>query len=95
MVIAVTSVHVALLVIGFALSRTFGFMRPDAIAVGFSGSQKTLMVGAYLALAIGPLAILPMVAYHAAQLIVDTLVADWLRNKTDRAAGDVSEDPEA
>ena len=49
---------------------------PDSIAVAFAGSQKTLMVGAYVALAVGPLAILPMVAYHAVQLFVDTLIAD-------------------
>jgi hypothetical protein len=39
------------------------------------------MVGAYLSLAVGPLAILPMVAYHASQLVIDTLVADWLRQR--------------
>ena len=61
-------------------------MGADAIAVAFSGSQKTLMVGAYIALAVGPLAILPMVAYHAAQLIVDTLVADWWRARSESQA---------
>jgi predicted Na+-dependent transporter len=34
-------------------------------------------------LAVGPLAILPMVTYHAAQLIVDTLVADWWRGRSE------------
>ena len=37
--------------------------------------------GLYLAVAVGPLAILPMVAYHAAQLVIDTLLADWWRNR--------------
>ena len=46
------------------------------------------MVGAYLALAVGPLAILPMVAYHAAQLIIDTLLADWLRDGSNIAASE-------
>ncbi len=47
----------------------------------FSGSQKTLTVAIYLALAVSPLAILPMVAYHAAQLVIDTLIADrWRRS---------------
>ena len=77
MVLAVAAVHVALLTLGFTLAQALKFPRADAIAVAFSGSQKTLMVGAYLASAIGPLAILPMVAYHATQLVVDTLVADW------------------
>jgi sodium/bile acid cotransporter 7 len=79
MIAAVTGVHVTLLLAGFGLARILQFNRQDAIAVAFSGSQKTLMVGAYLALAVGPLAILPMVAYHAAQLVIDTLVADWLQ----------------
>jgi sodium/bile acid cotransporter 7 len=79
MIAAVVIVHVMLLVAGFNLASRLQFSRADAIAVAFSGSQKTLMVGAYLALAVGPLAILPMVAYHAAQLVIDTLIADWLR----------------
>ncbi len=79
MIVAVASVHVALLGIGFGLSRVLQIARADAIAVAFAGSQKTLMVGAYLALAVGPLAILPIVAYHAAQLVIDTFIADRLR----------------
>lgn len=79
-VAAVTAVHVTLLLTGFGLARILQIDRGDAIAVAFSGSQKTLMVGAYLAVAVGPLAILPMVTYHAVQLIVDTFVADWLRS---------------
>jgi sodium/bile acid cotransporter 7 len=86
MIGAVAAVHVALLLLGFNVARVLRLDRGDAIAVAFSGSQKTLMVGAFLALTIGPLAILPMVAYHAAQLVIDTLVADWLRQ---RASADV------
>jgi sodium/bile acid cotransporter 7 len=67
---------VTVLVLGLQASRALRLPRPDTIAVAFAGSQKTLMVGAYVALAVGPLAILPMVAYHAVQLFVDTLIAD-------------------
>ncbi len=94
MIFAVTLVHVTLLLLGFALSKTFGFARTDAIPVALAGSQKTLMVGAYLALAVGPLAILPMVAYHAAQLIIDTLLADWLRNGWHAAPAGAADNPE-
>jgi sodium/bile acid cotransporter 7 len=80
MITAVTTVHIILLLSGFGTAGALRFTRGDTIAVAFSSSQKTLMVGAYLALAIGPLAILSMVAYHAAQLVIDTLVADWLRS---------------
>jgi sodium/bile acid cotransporter 7 len=79
LIASVAAIHTALLLLGWGLSRPLRLDRGDAIAVGFAGSQKTLMVGAYLAGAIGPLAIVPMVAYHAAQLVIDTLVADWLR----------------
>jgi hypothetical protein len=41
-------------------------------------------------MAIGPLAIIPMVAYHAAQLVIDTLVADWLRRQTPQGVEVVS-----
>jgi sodium/bile acid cotransporter 7 len=79
MILAVAAVHVTLLTLGYRVAHGLKFSHADAIAVAFSGSQKTLMVGAYLAFAIGPLAILPMVAYHAAQLLIDTLIADWFR----------------
>jgi sodium/bile acid cotransporter 7 len=85
MVLAVAAVHITLLASGFGLSKMLRFPQADAIAVAFSGSQKTMMVGAYLALSVGPLAILPMVAYHAVQLVLDTLIADALRKRHDAA----------
>jgi solute carrier family 10 (sodium/bile acid cotransporter), member 7 len=80
MIAAVAAVHLSVLWLGLRTSRALGIAWPDSIAVAIAGSQKTLMVGAYVALAIGPLAILPMVAYHAVQLFVDTLIADrWAK----------------
>lgn len=79
MLVGVAVVHLVLFVVGMSAARTLAMSRPDCIAVGIAGSQKTLMVGLYLALQFGPLAILPMVGYHATQLIIDTLLADWLR----------------
>jgi sodium/bile acid cotransporter 7 len=84
MIAAVAAVHVAVLWLGLRTSRALGIDWPDSIAVAFAGSQKTLMVGAYVALAVGPLAILPMVAYHATQLIIDTLIADRWAQQHDR-----------
>lgn len=83
MIAAVLGIHIAMLWVGHVLARAFKMARQDRIAVGFSGSQKTLMVG--LAIAIEdygkshPLAVLPMVTYHVGQLLVDTFVADRLR----------------
>ena len=94
MILAVAAVHVTLLLLGFGLSNALGFARADAIPVAFAGSQKTLMVGAYLAVAVGPLAILPMVAYHAVQLIIDTLLADWLRNSASTAPAETADNSE-
>jgi predicted Na+-dependent transporter len=39
------------------------------------------MVGLALALSIGGLAILPMLAYHVQQLLIDTVLAGRLRAK--------------
>jgi sodium/bile acid cotransporter 7 len=85
LIAAVAAVHVTVLLLGLQMSRALRLPRADTIAVAFAGSQKTLMVGAYVALAVGPLAILPMVAYHAVQLFVDTLIADrWAQKSTQK-----------
>ena len=79
MLAAVAVVHLTALYLGFGLGRTIGLERGDWIAVGFAGSQKTLMIGLDLALVLNVgIGILPMIAYHAVQLITDTLVADRL-----------------
>jgi sodium/bile acid cotransporter 7 len=90
LVAGVTAVHVAVLTLGLQASRQLGFTWPDSIAVAFAGSQKTLMVGAYVALAVGPLAILPMVAYHAVQLFIDTILADRWAGQSEELADDGS-----
>jgi sodium/bile acid cotransporter 7 len=74
-------IHVAALSAGHAAGRLSGISREDRIAVGFSGSQKTLMVPIHIALGFGGLTMLPVVVYHVSQLTIDTLVADWLRRR--------------
>jgi sodium/bile acid cotransporter 7 len=87
MIVAVISVHLAALWAGHILSRLVGLSRENRIAVGFAGSQKTLMVGLYVATTYyGGLAILPMVAYHVGQLLVDTLIAHRLKKGRKPAA---------
>jgi sodium/bile acid cotransporter 7 len=82
MLAAVAAIHLAALFVGFALGRIFGLSRENWIAVGIAGSQKTLMIGIQIAIAeqwgIG---LLPMVAYHATQLLIDTIVADRLSRR--------------
>jgi sodium/bile acid cotransporter 7 len=80
---AVLVVHLSAFVAGQSLGRLLHLPREDWIAVGFAGSQKTLLIGLGIAIGytdvFGPLAVLPMVVYHAAQLLVDTVIADRLR----------------
>jgi sodium/bile acid cotransporter 7 len=71
--------HLAALFGGIWSSGWLGFDRPSRIAVGFAGSQKTLPVSLWLFemyFANYPLAVVPMLFYHAGQLIVDTFIAD-------------------
>jgi sodium/bile acid cotransporter 7 len=75
---AVLTVHGAVLAAGLGLSRLFHFDRCDGIAVGLAGSQKTLPVGLEVCAQLG-VTILPMLAWHVGQLLVDTVVADRLR----------------
>ena len=80
MCLIAAAIHLVVFFFGFRLARLCGFARPQTIAVGIAGSQKTLMVGLDIAISyFGGLAILPMVAYHFIQLTVDTMIADQLR----------------
>ena len=76
MIVAVLTVHIAMFWTGIGLGRSIRLSREDTIAVGFAGSQKTLMVGLQICMDAGVL-ILPMVTYHIGQLFVDTLFADY------------------
>lgn len=85
LLLAVVAVHLLLFGLGWWGSRAAGAGRGDQLAVAISGSQKTLMIGLDVALGLGAagaglggIVILPMVAYHVAQLVIDTLLVDWL-----------------
>ena len=81
MMVLVAAVHIVAWAVGFFLAGRLGIPRAEQIAVGFAGSQKTLMVGLAIALHFGGLAMLPMLAYHVEQLLIDTFLADRLRTK--------------
>jgi sodium/bile acid cotransporter 7 len=82
MIVLVASLHLALMAIGLGAAKLLRIARADAIAVGIAGSQKTIMAGLFVATHFGALAIVPMVAYHASQLLMDTVIADWLRERS-------------
>lgn len=79
MMALVAAVHTAAWLIGFGAAGRLKLSRPDQIGVAFAGSQKTLMVGLAIAIKFGGLTVLPMVAYHVEQLLIDTVLADRLR----------------
>lgn len=78
MMVVVQAVHLFVFWVGWRLAKTAGLARPDQIAVAFSGSQKTLMIGLKVALDLG-VSVLPMVTFHVGQLIIDIIIADQLR----------------
>jgi sodium/bile acid cotransporter 7 len=79
--VLVVTVHLAAMWSGWLLALAIRLDRADRIAVAISGSQKTLMVGLFVAINyFGGLTLLPMVFYHVGQLVVDTIIADiWSR----------------
>jgi sodium/bile acid cotransporter 7 len=82
-VAACAVVHVAALAAGLASSRGLGFGRPQQVAVAFTCSQKTLPVAMLLQeryFSEYPLALVPLAIYHLGQLLLDSFVAEHLRN---------------
>ncbi len=78
-----TAVHCVVFWAGIWIAGLIRIPQEDRIAVGFAGSQKTLMIGLGVAISLG-LSIIPIIAYHAVQLIVDTVFADRIRQGRER-----------
>jgi sodium/bile acid cotransporter 7 len=72
--------HLCLFWVSWRVAGWWKVPREDQIAVGFSASQKTLMVGLSTTIQLGMSAI-PLIMYHLLQLLVDTALADRLRSK--------------
>lgn len=83
--LCVIAIHIAAFKIAIWASRKLGFRPEDQIAVGLSGSQKTLPTGLLIATELGrtsgmSFALFPMLMFHGAQLLIDTLfVEDYSR----------------
>tara|TARA_B100001540_G_C15769897_1_gene625811 strand:- start:99 stop:1100 length:1002 start_codon:yes stop_codon:yes gene_type:complete len=82
-VTSVLAVHCSVFWIGLYTGKILKLAREDYIAVGFAGSQKTLMVGLLICMELKVL-VIPMVLYHVCQLFVDTIFADRLTEETKR-----------
>lgn len=78
MICAVLTIHTAVLILGLWLSGALKISRPNSLAVAIAGSQKTLMIGLPMA---GELqtSILPLVTFHAGQLLIDAVFAERQR----------------
>ena len=87
-VVVMLLVHVVVLVISVGVSRKIGLSRAEEIAVAFAGSQKTLMVALSVAASLG-VTVIPLVAYHSFQLLIDTLIADFWFKADEGSGGDV------
>ncbi len=83
MITTVLAIHTFVLFMGVALSATLKITKPDGIAVGIAGSQKTLMIGLPMA---GELqtSILPLVTFHAGQLLIDAVFAERQRKSLEK-----------
>jgi sodium/bile acid cotransporter 7 len=79
LVLSAAGLHTLTLCLGILMAKCLKMKRPSQIAVGIAGSQKTLMVGLQIAIDCG-VSVIPMLAYHLSQLVIDTLVAErWKR----------------
>ena len=76
LLMTVLGIHLLALAFGVYAARSVGLGRSHQIAVGISGSQKTLMVGLQIAIDCG-VSVVPMLIYHVGQLTLDTLIAQW------------------
>ena len=75
------TVHLVALVAGYRLAAVLGMSRSDRIAVAISGSQKTMMTGLLVCIWL-QVSLIPMVAWHVGQLVLDTLIADHFRRSS-------------
>lgn len=87
MAVSLVLVHTFVFWFGISFSSILRIPREEQIAVGFSGSQKTLMIGLTTAINLG-MSIIPIVVYHAMQLIVDAVFAERIRNNESPAKAD-------
>ena len=78
--VILVGVHAFVFWLGIFVANLLGTTRDEQIAVGFSGSQKTLMIGLSTAVDLG-MNIIPIVMYHAFQLITDTIFAERIREE--------------
>lgn len=93
LLVACGAIHVAAMAIGWIGGLALREAPAERTAMIFSSSQKTLPVSLLLAIAVSaraneplPLITLPILAYHALQLVIDSLIAERWRRRHELAA---------
>jgi predicted Na+-dependent transporter len=79
MLLLAATLHGLTLLASRKAAGRIGLSRADAVGTAFAASQKSLYVGVYLAAefyAEIPGALVPLLAYHVVQLVIDTVVAE-------------------
>jgi len=98
-IVAVCFVHSITLALSVLGAKLIGINIRDAKAVALTGSQKTLPVGTLIAetsLSGYPIAVLPVMFYHASQLIIDSFIVDlWKLTPEETTCTDASHLQEA
>ena len=82
--VVLLGVHVFVFWFGIQAGHKVRATRDQQIAIAFSGSQKTLMVGLQIAIDCG-VSVIPMLVYHLCQLFIDTIVAERWKRRTMKA----------
>jgi solute carrier family 10 (sodium/bile acid cotransporter), member 7 len=73
----------------YVISRLLHFNREDKITAQFCGSKKSLVHGTVMSKVLFPhnsqlgIILLPIMMYHALQLITVSIIAQWFRRKSD------------
>jgi solute carrier family 10 (sodium/bile acid cotransporter), member 7 len=84
------ALHVLILLINYAISRIIKLDRPSTAAFTIHTSQKTLTISyvvwaGYFSTAF-PLGMVPGIAYHLVQMVMDTFVAQGFKNAAQKRA---------
>lgn len=93
---SVILIHILAFYAGTFLSRKLEFSLGDQVAVGLAGSQKTLPTGLLIATELGQatgmtFALFPMLMYHAAQLLIDTLFVSTYARRIEKEKARLTE----
>ena len=85
--------HTLILVMNYAISKGIRLDRPSTSAFTIHTSQKTLTISylvwaGYFAQAF-PLAMVPGIAYHLVQMVMDVFVAGWFRKRAEPSSQNI------